>query len=226
MFLGIYSSFMKLSELITGFLEHAEIAKNQSPKTLKNYGHYLRRFEQFTGAISAKQITLELVQKFRLYLNRLEDKNGKSLLGIKTQNYHIIALRAFLKYCIKNDVKTLSPEKIDLSKIPDRSVEYLSREELERLFDAIPADDIRGLRDTAILQTLYSTGLRVSELVSLNRSQVDLGRREFMVRGKGRKTRIVFLSQRASEAISHYVAARKDNFDPLFLNYRQSKKKR
>jgi len=220
----VFVLFMKLSELVTRFLEHAEIAKNQSQKTLENYRHYLARFTAWTGDVPSGAITLDKVQKFRLYLNRLTDDNGKPLLGIKTQNYHIIALRAFLKYCIKNDIFTLSPEKIDLSKIPERSVEYLSREELERLFDAIVERDLRGLRDIAILETLYSTGLRVSELVSLNRAQVDLVRREFMVRGKGKKTRIVFLSPRAVEAIGKYVNARDDNFQPLFLNHRRSKK--
>jgi site-specific recombinase XerD len=214
-----------LSEHITRFLEHAEIAKNQSQKTLRNYRHYLRRFSDWTGEIDPKDISLELVQKFRLYLNRLTDKRGRALLTVKTQNYHIIALRAFLKYCIKNDVATLPPEKVDLSKIPERSVEYLNRDELERLFANVKTDGIRGLRDSAILETLYSTGLRVSELTALNRSQVDLARREFMVRGKGRKTRIVFLSDRAANAIEKYLAARTDNFDPLFLNYRRSKKK-
>jgi len=215
---------MKLAELVTRFLEHAEIAKNQSQKTLENYRHYLGRFAAWAGDVPSGAITLDMVQKFRLYLNRLTAENGKPLLGIKTQNYHIIALRAFLKYCIKNDIVALSPEKIDLSKIPERSVEYLSREELERLFGAIGKRDLRGLRDLAILETLYSTGLRVSELVSLNRAQVDLARREFMVRGKGRKTRIVFLSPRATEAIGKYVNTRDDNFQPLFLNHRRSKK--
>ncbi len=215
---------MKIFEAVNDFLEHAEIAKNQSQKTLENYRHYLGRFAAWAGDISPGEITLDKVQKFRLYLNRLTDKSGRSLLGIKTQNYHIIALRTFLKFCIKNDVATLAPEKIDLSKIPERSVEYLSREELERLFSAVGGRDLRGLRDTAILEMLYSTGLRVSELVALNRAQVDLVRREFMVRGKGRKTRIVFLSSRAVAAIDRYLHARNDNFEPLFLNHRRSKK--
>jgi site-specific recombinase XerD len=221
--LPLFVILMKISALITDFLENAEIARNQSVKTLENYRHYLKRFSDWAGDIGPKDITQELVQKYRLFLNRLEG-DGKRLLGIKTQNYHIIALRAFLKYCAKKDVATLAPEKIDLSKIPERSVEYLSRDELERLFNQVNGQDIRKLRDAAILETLYSTGLRVSELVGLNRAQVDLKRKEFMVRGKGRKTRIVFLSDRAADIISKYLAARSDNFDPLFLNYRHSKK--
>jgi site-specific recombinase XerD len=223
MVLQVFAFMIKLSSLITDFLEHAEIAKNQSKKTLENYRHYLKRFSDWAGDIDPKNITQDLVQKFRLYLNRLSDDKDKQLLGIKTQNYHVIALRAFLKYCAKKDVNTLAPDKIDLSRVPERSVEYLSREELERLFNQVNGHDERKLRDAALLETLYSTGLRVSELVSLNRAQVDLVRKEFMVRGKGKKTRIVFLSDRAAGIISNYLAARSDNFEPLFLNYRHSK---
>ncbi len=216
---------MKIQALVTRFLEHAEIGKNQSPKTVENYRHYLQRFVEWIGGdVSPKSISIDKIQNFRLYLNRLEDKNGGQLLSVKTQNYHVIALRAFLKYLIKNDIETLAPEKIDLSKIPERTVEYLHRDELQRLFDAVPAEGVLGRRDRAIFETLYSTGLRVSELVSLNRSQVDLQRREFMVRGKGRKPRIVFLSDAAAEAILSYLKLRDDNFEPLFLNYRHSKK--
>lgn len=216
---------MKLIELVTKFLEHAEIGKNQAQKTVINYQHYLKRFANWAGEdLNPKDITLEKVQSYRLFLNRLEDKKGGQLLNTKTQNYHVIALRAFLKYLIKQDIETLAPEKIDLSKIPERTVEYLSREELERLFKEVDSQTIRGLRDRAMLETLYSTGLRVSELTNLNRSQVDLQRREFMVRGKGRKPRIVFLSDRAVEAIRDYLQKRDDSFEPLFLNYRHSKK--
>ncbi|MBU1759155.1 tyrosine-type recombinase/integrase [Patescibacteria group bacterium] len=217
---------MKLKDAVRRFLEHAEIAKNQSGKTLENYAHYLGRFCDFAGDISLNEISLDLALDFRLFLNRLYDKKGKRLLSVKTQNYHVIALRAFLKWCAKNDLKSLAPEKIDLSKIEARTVEYLSREELERLFAEVEdgSDSVRKLRDRAILETLYSTGLRVSELTNLNREQVDLSRREFMVRGKGKKPRIVFLSDRAVRAIDKYLAARDDNFKPLFLNYRRGKK--
>ncbi|MBD3328255.1 tyrosine-type recombinase/integrase [Candidatus Peregrinibacteria bacterium] len=233
----MYNAHMKLSSAIRQFLEHAEVTKNQSKKTLENYQHYMQRLQDFAGDITVMKITLPLVHSFRLSLNRMVDKQGKQLLSTKTQNYHIIALRAFLKWCNRNDITCLSPEKIDLSKIPERSVEYLNRDELERLFKAVMecnitskkrnitgnADHERCLRDAAIVETLYSTGLRVSELTGLNRNQVDLNRREFMVRGKGKKPRIVFLSDRAAEAIEKYLSARQDNFDPLFLNYRKSR---
>lgn len=221
-----YNCSMNILEAVTRFLEHAEIAKNQSLKTVENYRHYLKRFTAFVGEkLDPKNITLEQVQRFRLHLNRLADKDGRQILQTKTQNYHMIALRAFLKYLIKNDIPTLAPEKIDLSKIPERTVEYLDRAELERLFEATGNKKIQELRGRAILEVLYSTGLRVSELVALNRNQVDLGRREFMVRGKGRKPRIVFLSARAAEALALYLNARDDSFEPMFLNYRHKSSK-
>ncbi|MEK7085973.1 MAG: site-specific tyrosine recombinase/integron integrase, partial [Patescibacteria group bacterium] len=203
---------------IKQFLEYCEVVQNKSKKTLENYRHYLIRFQDFLSAeISPKDLTLQKVQNYRLYLNRFIDGKGEQL-SIKTQNYHVIALRAFLKYLIKNDIKTLAPEKIELSKIPKRTVEVLSREELDRLFKAVDQTKKNADRDTAILETLYSTGLRVSELANLNRDQVDLKRREFMVRGKGRKPRIVFLSKRAVEKIENYIKNRKDNLKPLFVN--------
>jgi site-specific recombinase XerD len=209
---------LKISDYIKQFLEYCEVVQNRSGKTLENYRHYLKRFEDFLSEpMEPKNLTLQKVQNYRIYLNRfLDDKGDK--LNIKTQNYHIIALRAFLKYLIKNDVKTLAPEKIELSKIPARTVEVLSREELDRLFGAVDQTKKNAARDRAILETLYSTGLRVSELSNLNRDQVDLKRREFMVRGKGRKPRIVFLSERAADFISDSLKARDDHLKPLFIN--------
>lgn len=222
-------SSLNLRDWAVKFLEHAEISKNQSQKTIENYHHYLRRFLHFCGNIEPSDVTLPLIDRYRLYLNRYEDSRGHSI-GRKTQNYHIIALRSFLKYLVKNDIATLSPEKIDLSRIPERTVTYLTRDELERMFEACEfcatvqskkkaSFRLISLRNRAILETLYSTGLRVSELVSLNRGQVDLTRREFMIRGKGRKPRIVFLSERAGGFLSEYLATRNDNLKPIFLNH-------
>lgn len=213
----------KLSQHIRKFLEHVEVGKNQSLKTIENYQHYLGRFLEWYGDKKPSQIDLDDIHKYRLYLNRYEDGRGRTL-GTKTQNYHVIALRAFLKYLIKNDIDTLSPEKIDLQKIPERTVEYLDRDELERLFAVIPRDNVKGLRNRAIVETLYSTGLRVSELVSLNRKQIDLKRKEFMIRGKGKKPRIVFLSERCCKFIEDYLDERQDNFDPLFINHGRTRK--
>ncbi len=213
---------MKLSVLIQRFLDYCEVEKNQSPRTICNYTHYLNRFLNFAGNIEPNRITLDRVHEYRLHLNRIKDESGESL-GTKTQSYHIIALRAFLKYLIKNDIKTLAPEKIELPKIPERTVEFLEREEIERIFAAVDASKANGLRDLAILETLYSTGLRVSELAKLNRNQIDFKTNEFMVRGKGRKPRLVFLSDRAAEKIKTYLAARTDAFDPLFINSKGAK---
>lgn len=209
---------VKIADYIKQFLEYSEITQNRSGKTLENYRHYLKRFQDFLSEdMEPKALSLQRIHNYRLYLNRFLDEKGHRL-GIKTQNYHVIALRAFLKYLIKNDVKTLAPEKIELGKIPKRTVEVLSREELDRLFKAVDQTRKNAGRDRAILETLYSTGLRVSELVSLNRDQVDLDRREFMVRGKGRKPRIVFLSPRAAEFIKNYLGERGDHFKPIFIN--------
>ncbi len=216
---------MKLSKAIRSFLEHCEIEKHQSQKTLENYTHYLERFLTFATDLELDALDLPLIKKYRLFLNRYEHKPGKPLT-IKTQNYHIIALRAFLKYCIKQDWKTLEPEKIELGKIPDRTVEYLDRDELERLFEAVDTSTIVGLRNRAILEFLYSTGLRISELVGLDCKQVNLERGEFQVRGKGQKMRIVFLSDRAKEWITDYMNMRDDGFEPLFLNHRRARKKK
>jgi len=209
---------MEISHYIKEFLEYCEITKNKSSKTIENYKHYLNRFREFLAEdMDPKNLDLKKIQNYRLYLNRLVDEKNKKL-GTKTQNYHVIALRAFLKYLIRNDVRTLAPEKIELSKIPERTVEFLTREELDRLFATPDQTRKSGLRDRTILETLYSTGLRVSELASLNREQVDLKRREFMVRGKGKKPRIVFLSKRAAGFIEDYLKTREDNFKPLFIN--------
>lgn len=213
---------MLLSDAITFFLEHVEIGKNQSLKTVKNYRHYLSRFATFAGDIQAEEVDLPLINRFRLFLNRYEDKNGKALAK-KTQNYHLISLRAFLKFLVKQDMKVLAPEKIELAKQEDREVSFLSREELENMFDTIDTQKPQGLRDRSVIEMLYSTGLRVSELASLNREQVNIDTGEFMVKGKGRKTRIVFLSTRAKEWLKKYLNTRKDNFKPVFINYAKRK---
>jgi len=212
----------KISICTQKFLEYCEITKNSSKKTLENYKHYLSRFRSFVlRDIDVSDINLDMIHNYRLFLNRFEDVHGNNL-SIKTQNYHIIALRALLKFLVKNDVKTLSPEKIELSKIPKRTVEALSRDELQRLFDAVDMNKKNALRDLAILETLYATGLRVSELVNLNIDQVDLKRKEFMVRGKGKKPRVIFLSEKAAIQIQNYLTSRKDNFKALFINNSKS----
>lgn len=210
---------MHLKDAIDEFLTHCEIGKYQSKKTLQNYHHYLGRFAKFAGGnLDATKITGPLVQKYRLHLNDLTDARSGDPLDIRTQQYHLIALRALLKHLRKNDVETLAPEKIELPKVPQRQVEALSREELADLFGAIDTTTKNGLRDLAILHLLYSTGLRVSELSNLNREQVNVTKREFQVRGKGRKLRIVFLSETATEHLKRYLESRNDNWSPLFVS--------
>ncbi len=195
---------MDIVRLKTDFLEYLEIEKNRSPKTVENYDHYISRIFDFLKAKSPEDLTEEGIRKFRIDLNR------KPLKKI-TQNYHIIALRSFLKYLAKRDVKALAPEKLELAKQEDREVTFLEPSELDRFLKS-PDDP----RDRAILETLFSTGLRVSELVSLDRDTIDLDRGEFSVRGKGSKIRVVFLSDAAKAAIKTYLDKRTDIEPKLF----------
>lgn len=214
-----------LENYLIEFLEYAEIEKNRSKLTLRNYDHYLRRFVEFAkenAAARPEDIDIELVRKFRLHINRLQDEHGRSLKQI-TQNYHIIALRAFLKYLARRDIKTLSAEKLELGKTPSRTVEFLEKEEVTRLVEAtkFEKEEILRLRDKAILETLFSTGLRVSELCSLKHDQINFKRGEFTVRGKGDKLRLVFLSPEAITALQEYLKKRKDNSKFLFIAHKQ-----
>lgn len=216
----------QIESLVTDFLEYCEIEKDLSELTIRNYDHYLRRFLSFTNISKPKDITLDLVRKYRIKLNRYRDENGEDLKKV-TQNYHIIALRAFLKYLAKRDIETLAAEKIELAKQDERIIEFLDIEELEQIFaEATPKDenDIIRFRDRAILELLFSTGLRVSELVALNRDSVSLKKDEFTVRGKGDKPRLVFLSAHAKQWISQYLSLRSDKLKPLFINHTRAKK--
>lgn len=210
---------MHLRDAINDFLTHCEVGKYQSKKTVENYWHYLKRFERFAKPkTDVSRISTDLIRDYRLYLHRLHISGQGVTLGIKTQQYHLIALRAMLKHLHKNDVHTLSPEKIELPKVPGRQVEVLAREELEAMFRSIDITRRNGLRDLALLHLLFSTGLRVSELSHLNRRDMNLVSREFRVVGKGRKARIVFLSETAAQFLKDYLNARDDNFTPLFLS--------
>ncbi len=210
---------MKLKDAIHDFLTHCEVGKYQSKKTVENYRHYLKRFETFAKATTdVGKIDADIVRDYRLYLHRLHVEGQGVTLNIKTQQYHLIALRAMLKHLAKHDVRTLSPEKIELPKVPGRTVEVLSREELDEMFNAIDPTSRNGLRDLALLHMLYSTGLRVSEISNLNRDDVNLGKGEFRVIGKGRKPRIVFLSVVAADHLKRYLDSRADNARPIFVS--------
>jgi len=214
---------MSLELLITEFLEYLEIQKGCSPLTIRDYRRYLERFHDWltenAPATKPEDINLELVRRYRLYLAHLRARDGVPLKRV-TQSYHIVALRAFLRYLlVQRDIPTLSPDKVELPKQGPRSIAFLNPEQMERLLNSPQISNIIGLRDRAILETLFSTGLRVSELVSLNRDQIDLKRKEFGVKGKGNKLRVVFLSDTAAQWIERYLQARKDHFKPLFIRH-------
>lgn len=218
-----------LSELIDQFLEYLEIERNCSKLTIRDYRHYLLTFNAwFTSSLPASpaggsnknisDLDLATVRKYRVYLANRADEKGMTLKRV-TQNYYIIALRSFLRFLIKNDYKTLEPSKIDLPKTESRSLKFLEKEQVERLVISVDTSKEEGIRDRTILELLFSTGLRVSELVSLNKDRINLDRREFGVIGKGGKARIVFVSDRAADWIGRYLKERKDNFKPLFIRY-------
>jgi len=214
---------MSLDLLIAEFLEYLEIQKGCSPLTIRQYRHYLKRFHNWLTENSPTtrpdEINLNLIRRYRLYLAHLRTRDGLLLQRI-TQSYHIVALRAFLRYLlVQRDIPTLSPDKVELPKQGSRSVAFLNAEQMERLLRSPKISNNAGLRDKTILETLFSTGLRVSELVKLNRDQIDLERKEFGVKGKGNKLRVVFLSDTAAQWIERYLQARKDNFKPLFIRH-------
>ncbi|MBI2074477.1 MAG: tyrosine-type recombinase/integrase [Candidatus Levybacteria bacterium] len=207
---------------IDQFLEYLEIEKNCSKLTIRDYRHYLAIFNAWYSSTlpgkSIEDLDLPTVRKYRVYLANKADEKGMTLKRV-TQNYYVIALRSFLRFLIKNDFKTLEPSKIDLPKTESRSLKFLEREQVERLVVQANTNKEEGTRDRAIMELLFSTGLRVSELVKLNKDQINLERREFGVIGKGGRARIVFVSDRAAQWISEYLKKRKDPFKPLFIRY-------
>ncbi len=207
-----------ISDYLLDFIEHLEVEGGRSAKTAENYKLYLERLVEFTDDMSVDKITTEIVRKYRLWLNRYTNGQGDELATI-TQAYHLIALRGFLKYLSSRDIPSLSPDKIILPKVSRKQVTFLHYDEVERLIDTIDLESEAGLRDRAIVELLFSSGLRVSELVNLNRDHVNTKRREFMVRGKGQKDRPVFISQATADWVNRYLDARQDTLAPLFLSY-------
>jgi site-specific recombinase XerD len=207
-----------MSELLLDYIEHIEVEGGRSAHTAENYSLYLERFIEFTNDIVVENITSEIVRKYRLWLNRYKNNSGDELSTI-TQSYHLIALRGFLNYLSKRNILSLSPEKIELPKTSRRQVTFLHYDEIEQLLSKINTTDETGLRDRAIIELLFSSGLRVSELVGLNRDYINTSRREFMVRGKGQKDRPVFISENANQSVKNYLQVRTDNLPPLFISY-------
>lgn len=220
------SSRTELDRLIEEFLEHLEIERQSSPLTIRNYRHYLGRFSSWfkKNNFKAKPSSIDLgkIKKYRVFLARFTAPNGHPL-SPSTQAYHVIALRAFLRWLVKNDYETLAPEKVDLPRSESRSLKFLTTDQIERLLAQPLPSKKTGLRDKAILETLFSTGLRVSELVGLNRDQIDLKCREFGVIGKGGRARVVFLSEGAVKWLKKYLDNREDSWKPLFISARERK---
>ncbi len=205
-----------LKALKTQFLEYIEIEKGRSVKTVENYDRYLTRFLAHTKVTSPQKLDETLVREFRMWLNRQPGVAGD--MKKKTQNYYLIALRAFLKYLRKVGIESLNPERIELAKVGGRDLDLITADELNRIMKAPQGDELPALRDRAILELLFSTGLRVSELCAL-KSDIDLTRDEFSVRGKGEKVRVVFLSPSAKEAVAKYLKRRGDMSEALFVGY-------
>ncbi|MFA6255086.1 MAG: site-specific tyrosine recombinase/integron integrase [Patescibacteria group bacterium] len=217
-----------MEKLIRQFLEYLEVERGRSLNTIQNYDFYLKRFLNWSKINSPSQINQDLIRTYRLWLNRQTDRLGKPLKK-STQNYHLIALRSFLKYLSKQDVKSFAPEKIELAKMPERQVEFLEGDDLERLLEAplkTSESKIIQLRDKAILELLFSTGLRVSELANLKKDQINLKKDEFTIRGKGEKLRVVFLSNQTKYWLKLYSEARRDLSPSLFVRADRAKGKK
>jgi site-specific recombinase XerD len=235
---------MLLREAVLRFLEYCELDKNLSKKTVRMYGYYMEFFQDWivesqklkvksqkseqsdedlkksiSDTFTVEEITDEMVRQFRLYLSRDYKNPFKGDLKQQTQNYFLVALRSFFRFLLKQKLKVIPPEMIELGKQRDRSIKFLLPEELERLFASVELTDEMGYRDRAILEVLFSTGLRVSELVSLNRDQINFEAGEFGVIGKGGKARVVFLSKHATDWLQKYFTMRKDPYRPLFIRY-------
>lgn len=216
---GVCNHMKNLEQLKRQFLEYVEIERGRALKTVENYDHYLTVFLEHTKVKSPADITDDVVREFRLWLNRQPIRNlvkSDRTLSRKTQNYYLIALRAFLKYMARQEVKTMPSERIELAKVPERLLDLITEAELKRLLEAPKGNDISDLRDKAILELLFSTGLRVSELCGLTRD-IDLSSDELSVIGKGRKVRVVFISDYAKKILKEYLAKRKDMDDALFV---------
>lgn len=213
----------EIAKKVDEYLGYLQVERGSSPLTIRDYKHYLTRFIRWMDAEGIredlKDINPEVVRRFRVYLSNLPGED-KPQMSRRTQGYHVIALRSFLKWLIRNDYQVMAPDKIDIPKVEERQVKFLNGEQVDRLLNAPSLSTIQGKRDKAILEVLYSTGLRVSELVKLDRDKIDLDRREFGIIGKGGKARVVFLSQRSADWLVKYLNERDDHYKPLFIHHK------
>jgi len=213
----------EIAKKVNQFLEYLQVERGCSPLTIRNYKHYLLRFIHWMDSQHIREdlvdINPEVIRSFRVYLSNLPGE-GKALMGRRTQGYHVIAMRSFLKWLLKNDYSVMAPDKIELPKVEERQVKFLSGEQVDRLLNAPSQSTLQGKRDKAILEVLFSTGLRVSELTKLDRDKINMERREFGIIGKGGKARVVFLSQRATDWLVKYLNERDDHFKPLFIHHK------
>jgi site-specific recombinase XerD len=210
-----------LKQLKNEYLEYLEIERNRAEKTLENYGRYLSRFVNFANCEGINGVTEDLIRQYRLHLNRIKDQDGRQLKKV-TQNYHIIALRSFLKYLAKRGVKTVSAEKVELGRQEEREVAFLEKGELARLLDAPSGKNVSVLRDKSLLSLLFSTGMRVSEICTLDRSKINIKEGEVPIRGKGGKIRLVFLSDDTKDTLRGYLDQRTDVDDAVFIRIPKS----
>ncbi|OGM57115.1 hypothetical protein A3E46_00400 [Candidatus Woesebacteria bacterium RIFCSPHIGHO2_12_FULL_46_16] len=217
------SSQSEIARKSEEFFEYLQVEKGASPLTIRNYKHYLNRFNNWLAKEGIRQnlkdINQDIIRGYRVYLSNLPDRKGGTL-SRRTQGYHVIALRSFLKWLIKNDYAVMAPDKIELPKTQERQVKFLSGDMVDRLLNAPSLSTIQGKRDKAILEVFFSTGLRVSELVKLDKDKIDLERREFGIIGKGGRARVVFLSTRSAEWLKKYLNSRKDNYKPVFIRHK------
>ena len=209
---------MYISEAVEDFIESIEVEGGRSKSTASSYQLYLERFVEFSGDILVSEIDLEKLRKYRIWLNRYRNNQDRDL-SITTQSYHLIALRRFLTYLSKREIKSLEPSKIELPKTVRAQVNFLYYDEVQRLLEAIPSEKESDLRDRAIIELLFSSGLRVSELCNLNIDDINIKRREFTVRGKNKKDRPIFISSHAADKLQTYLETRTDELKPLFISY-------
>lgn len=214
---ALYNIAMTYKAAVNEYLEYLEIERGRSQRTIRNYHHYLERLTDYAGELLIDDIDSELIRKWRLWLNRLASDRGNEL-SKQTQNYHLIALRNFLKYCSKRGFDVMAADKIELAKVTRKQVTFLNQDEVERIIATPESSTIAGLRDKALIELLFSSGLRVSELVGLDKDHINLKRKEFTVRGKGQKDRPIFISDAAAKAIEQYLEKRADTLQPLFIS--------